>query len=804
MLPIFRREIQSFFSSLSGYLVISIFLFATSILLWVFPSDYNLLSTGYANLDGLFDLGPWILLFLVPAITMKMFAEERRQRTLELLLTRPISRLEIILGKYLAGLLLVFIAIVPTLIYYFSVYYLGDPVGCIDSGAAIGSYLGLFFLASVYLAVGIFCSVCSESQVISFLLAAIINMVFFNAFGVGSQMVPMSDFWNSVAQLGIDSHYQSIARGVVLLKDLFYFVVVVTFFLWAANLVLSWNVYPAKKKRVTMVYWLGFCSLALWVSSYVSFQLDVTEEGRYSLSPITEEVMEQVDFPVQCDIYLAGDMPSKFKVFQDEIIQKIRSLESVSYGAIHYSLIDPYQEVPVQKREKYFEYLAKKGLIPTDIRIKKEEGTSTHLLFPAMVIKGNGKEMVVNLLKRNSVYSSVQNLNSSTELLEYELVRAIYKLKQGQKQKVAFLNEGATLDPKETYVLRGELREDFDFVDLTAQQIWDQRDDLSAVIVADPKENISERAKFILDQFVMKGGRLGVFIDPVSVSLDSLEHGMTTIAIGNDISLRDQLFQYGVRMNSDLVQDLDCMRLPVNTALPGHKPKYTPAPWYFSPLLMPNQQHPIGKGLDRVKTDFVSSITPTQKHAGVEVRSILTTSPYARTTNTPLEVSLAMINHPPKRTQFNKKNLTIGVEMQGAFTSAFKHRMPQAFGFDASYKVIEKSKDTKMLVIADGRLLANEVRVIQGSPRFLPMGYDRFSKQTFGNREFMTNALRYLTDKTGISSLSGRVIKMRLLDRMKVRENQFLLQFLNVLLPQLFLIIFGVVFYFVRRSRYRY
>ncbi|MDC1105939.1 gliding motility-associated ABC transporter substrate-binding protein GldG [Prolixibacteraceae bacterium] len=803
MLPIFRREIQSFFSSLSGYLVISIFLFATSILLWVFPSEYNLLSTGYANLDGLFDLGPWVLLFLAPAITMKMFAEEKRQRTLELLLTRPVSRLQIVMGKFLAACFLVLLAIIPTLIYYLTVYLLGDPVGCIDSGAVFGSYIGMFLLAMVYLAVGIFCSVITESQVISFLLAVVINLLLYNAFDVGSQLYPMSGFWGSVASLGLDEHYQSIARGVVMARDVVYFLVMTACFIWAGTISLSWNLLQRDKKVEWFFGGIITTTILLLGSSFVEFQLDLTEDGRYSLSEVAEEIISDVDFPVQVDLYLAGEMPAKFIVFQEEIKQKIRTLDAYTSAPIHYDLIDPYKEVGPKRRKKYFTFLAQKGIIPTDIRIKKSEGTTTQLLFPAMVVKGNGKEIVVNLLKRNSVFSPEQNLNNSTELLEYEMIRAIYKLQQQKKDRIAFLTSGHPLEPKETYILRKELSDDFDFVDLSADAIRAQQNDISAVIIADPKTDLTEHEKFVLDQYVMNGGRLAVFIDPVTVSMDSLEHGMTTIAIGNDISLRDQLFQYGVRLNSDLVQDVDCMRLPVNTALSGQKPKYTPAPWYFSPLLMPNQNHPIGKGLDRVKSEFVSSITPTKKHDGVIITPVLTTSPYALLSNTPLEISLAMINKAPQREMFNTSDVPVGVILEGNFISAFKHRMPEAFGFPKDTEVMTRSKETKMLVVADGRILSNEVKTIQGNSRYSPMGYDRFSKQSFGNKEFVTNALRYLTDKVGISSLSGRVLKMRLLDKLKLQSNRFLIQFLNVLLPQLLLMLFGVVFYFVRKARFR-
>ena len=225
MFSIFKKEIRAFFSNATGYIVISIFLIINGLLLWIIPGEYNILDNGYANVDGLFYLAPWLFLFLCPAISMRLFAEEKQIGTWELITTKPISKFNIVLGKYFAGLLLVIIALLPTLIYYFSVSYLAEPTGNVDSGAFWGSFIGLIFLASVYMAIGTFSSSLSNNQIISFVIAVLISLFLYYGFElimgffVSGQLIQILD------TLGIHSHYKSMSRGVIDSRDLFYFVV---------------------------------------------------------------------------------------------------------------------------------------------------------------------------------------------------------------------------------------------------------------------------------------------------------------------------------------------------------------------------------------------------------------------------------------------------------------------------------------------------------------------------------------------------------------------------------------------------
>jgi ABC-2 type transport system permease protein len=238
MKALFLKEIRVFLSSLIGYVVMGVFLLITGLFLWVFPGDTNLLDMGFASLDSLFFVTPWVFIFLIPAITMRSFSEERRTGTIELLLTKPLSEWQIILAKYGAGLLLVWIALLPTLVYYITIYQLGNPVGNLDSGGIWGSYLGLFFLASAYVAIGLFCSSLTDNQIIAFLSAALLSFVMYSGFQSIANFDLLGSFDSLVSALGMQAHFNSLGRGVVDSRDVVYFVIVTYLFLLLSRLVL--------------------------------------------------------------------------------------------------------------------------------------------------------------------------------------------------------------------------------------------------------------------------------------------------------------------------------------------------------------------------------------------------------------------------------------------------------------------------------------------------------------------------------------------------------------------------------------
>jgi ABC-2 type transport system permease protein len=284
--------------------------------------------------------------------------------------------------------------------------------------------------------------------------------------------------------------------------------------------------------------------------------------------------------------------------------------------------------------------------------------------------------------------------------------------------------------------------------------------------------------------------------------MDSLSGGMSTLAYPRELNLTDQLFRYGVRINSDLIQDVECQKIRVNTALTGQPPKYTMAPWYFYPLLLPSQNHPIGKNVNRIVSEFVSSIELVGESESVKNTIILTSSSHSRSNQSPMIVNLGMIDAPPARNLFSKQFIPAAVLTEGTFTSVFKNRMIRELGIDHGSSVIAESKPTKMIFIADGGVIANKVSSSGGEYLPMPLGFDKNSNITFGNKEFLVNAVHYLCDDSGLMQLRSRSMQMRLLDKVKLREEKLFWQVVNVLFPVILILSGGIIFWFLRRRRY--
>lgn len=239
MRPLLIKEVNAFLSSLIGYVVMLVFLLLSGLFLWVFEGDTNILASGYADLSPFFYIAPWVFLFLIPAITMRTFAEEKKTNTIELLLTKPLSLNQLILGKFFAGFILVIITLIPTLVYFISIYYLGNPIGNIDIGGTWGSYIGLLFLSASFLAIGVFSSSITSNQIVAFILATFLSFFFFIGFESIASFKLFGTLDNSFIQMGINAHYQSLSRGVIDTRDLVYFLALISFFFLSTKLVIK-------------------------------------------------------------------------------------------------------------------------------------------------------------------------------------------------------------------------------------------------------------------------------------------------------------------------------------------------------------------------------------------------------------------------------------------------------------------------------------------------------------------------------------------------------------------------------------
>ncbi len=798
MYSLFRKEIKTFLGSLIGYLAVLVFLLVSSLFLWVFPGNYNIPDSGYATLEPFFSLAPWLYLFLVPAITMRFFADENRSGTMEILLTRPIADFKLVLAKFLAGMVLVLFSLFPTLLYFLSVYLLGNPIGSIDVGATWGSFFGLFFLATIYVAIGIFASSLTDNQIVSFILAMALSFIFYLGFEfVASSEIPYV-FQQVLMWFSINEHFLSASRGVIDLQDVVYFLGMTFLFLYLTSMLIRKGKFNQRKTRLQLTSVVIILLIVFFTSTNFLFRIDLTLDKRYSLSPVSMQITSEIKEPVFIEFFLEGELEPGLKKLQREVFEKIAVLNAYSDKPIRLKITDPYRSRSAEERDSLIETLYQEGIQPTSFRHQTDEGVSTKLIFPGAIISMGDREVAVNFLKYNQDFSHEYNFNHSVESVEFELVNAFQKLTRTKKSTVAFLEGHGEFDRYQVLDFATALSADFEVARVNTETLGKYADNFDILIVAGPEKPFEEADKFVIDQYIMNGGKVVWLIDPVKVDVDSLSRGFRTFAFPRDINLGDQLFKYGARLNYELLQDVECAQIAVNTAPPGVAAKYTLHPWYYSPLLTPGDDHPLSRNLNRVFTEYVSSMDTTSGNPELKKSVILTTSPYARRVKSPSSVSLQNIDNPPARELFNTPFIPVGVLIEGTFTSLYQNRMVEKLGF-SSADVLGKSKPTKMVIFADAGMIANKVNYSGASPQIQRLGYDRVANRTWGNKEFLMNTVFYLNDDRGIMQLRNRTLKMRLLDPVKLREEKSSWQWLNVLLPMLIMAVFGILYNLVRK-----
>ena len=822
MFTLFKKELASFFSSLIGYLTIIVFLVLTGLMLWVFKGDFNILDYGFAGMDGLFIIGPFLYLFLIPAITMRMFAEEKKNGTMELLLTKPLSEMTLIWAKFLAGFTLVFISLLPTLVCYFSVYALGDPVGNIDTGSVAGSYIGLLLLGAAFVAIGLFASSITNNQIVAFILAALMSAFMHLGFESIYRMGFLGNADLFVRSLGMSYHYESISRGVIDTRDVIYFASVIALFLLATRIVLQsrkWHGWH-KKKDLRRSHWIELGAGILIVvfvnviSYYFFTRLDLTSEKRYTLSKSTKNLLKKVDEPVLYRVYLEGEFPADFKRLQNETKEMLNQFRAYNKN-IEYEFVNPNNFEDQQERQVFYQKLAQKGIMPTQIQVNTGNGVTTQVLIPAADVIYKGNETSIQLLQSQKYVDQSQLLNNSIQSLEYVLSNPIRALARGQKPTVAFLRGHGELELPNMADLITTL---YDYYNLDTARMDGNINSLTGrsqdpndstefyfhnkydlIIIAKPTKTFSDRDLFILDQYVMYGGKLLWLIDPLDADLDSLQHAGQAIATRFPLNIDEMLFTYGVRVNPDLVMDVRCRPIPMTVGMVGEQPQIQFQPWLYFPEIVPLSPHPIVRNLDLIKTDFISSIDLIDN--GIDKSVLLTTSEYTRVKNAPAIYDLNEATTEPDQRLFNHKNVPIAVLLEGKFQSMFRNRLTPEFMELPSMGYRAEGDSTRMIVLSDGDIIKNRFNYNDGTT--YPLGYDFYTETMYANKELLLNCIDYLVGEEGSIASRSRNIKIRKLDVMKVKEDRMGYQLLNLLLPSGLIILAGIVIIIIRRKQYR-
>ncbi|MDR0367624.1 MAG: gliding motility-associated ABC transporter substrate-binding protein GldG [Bacteroidales bacterium] len=553
------------------------------------------------------------------------------------------------------------------------------------------------------------------------------------------------------------------------------------------------------------------------ISLFLFLRLDLTVEKRYTLSKSTKEMLANLDDVIYVKIYLYGKgLPPDYAELSSKTRELLDELRVYSDN-IEYEFIDPAKGREPQELNAIYGELYKKGLNPQSIQTMEADGVNTRYIVPGALISYRQQDIPVQLLDSDDgiLFNSGDIIKYSIEKLEYNVTNAIRRITNLQRSKVAFIKGHGELTNIEVFkaamaiaqfyavdsvILDNRLSHIFDveWTDSTGNfTIKGNKYDL--LIIAKPTQAFGRYEKYILDQFVMRGGRLLWYVDPVLAEMDSLFNYAEMPVLPRDLNLDDMFFRYGVRMKTNLLQDLNALPIPVGsgTAASG-QPQYVFIPWYYFPIITPFIDHPIVKNLNVLRTEFISSIDTIGTQSAVKRTVLLTTSATTKVVNTPSIISLESLKRRANMREYNKKYMPVSILAEGEFSSLFA----DFEGNDEAEELglIKKSVPTKMIFVSDGDMIKNQLG--PNSVPF-PLGFDKYTETAYGNKNFLLNAVNYLCDDVDILQVRSKDFKMRLLDKNKILKEKSAWQIFNLILPLVCIGILGVVFAFIRKLKYQ-
>jgi gliding-associated putative ABC transporter substrate-binding component GldG len=550
----------------------------------------------------------------------------------------------------------------------------------------------------------------------------------------------------------------------------------------------------------TAIYWLGLILglvILLGLGQLIRFRVDLTEDQRYSLHEATEAVLDSLSEDIHVEILLSGeDLPAGMRRLQRSIEEQVRTFDAYSDRKISYSYFDPLS-LAEEEQEEFILQLADYGINPTTLFVNQAAGQQTKLIFPGILIYSEEFETGALVLKGEKGMGEEQILNQSIENLEFELSNAIRKLTRSDMGALAMIIGHEEMKEDDGYGLVEALDGDFEIFKVPLEQARTVQDlvNFKIIFIQGPQQAFSEREIYLLDQYVMQGGNLVVLSDGVQVDVREAG-GEGTLAMPYENGLENLLFKYGVRINKDLIQDLNFGYFPVMGGNFGDQEQLVPLPWPFYIQSTRMYPHPITKGLDLIYLRFASSLD-TVLAPGVKKTPLFFTSDLSRVLTAPVRVAFSDMQREPDIEQFPMQNLPLAYLLEGEFTSLYKNRfLPE--GFDQSE--FKESGEGKVVVIGDGELFQSQSDFQTGRP--LNLGEDPFNQNIYANRLLLRNLAQYLDNPEGIIASRTRSFQIRPLNRVKISQEKTKWQLINVGLPVVFLLLFGGAVAAIRRKKY--
>ncbi|SFA60313.1 protein involved in gliding motility GldG [Pedobacter suwonensis] len=537
------------------------------------------------------------------------------------------------------------------------------------------------------------------------------------------------------------------------------------------------------------------------VGQYAFYRFDFTADKRFTLSEKTKALLEGNEKPVMITVFLAGELPPAFKRLQAAVSDILSDYQAYAKKDVKVVFVDPLAGLNQADQDTVINNLYERGIEATNLSVKTESGLTQKLVFPMAMMESGGKEFPIKLFQNLDTRGNYEdNINRAIENLEYIFTSGLKKVISGDNPRIGFSESNGELSDlhladaihtlSNSYLVG---RIDLNSIDKAGL------DKLKMLIIAKPRKPFTEEEKYKINYFVMNGGRVLWSIDQVNAELDSLRGKSGQMAINNNLNLDDMLFMYGSRVNYNIIADpANSTEIPVSTGVVGGQNQMQLVPWIYYPILLPDTAESVVKKLDGVKSEFPSTVD-TIGVRGVKKSYILSTSPYNKVFNVPKLFSLQMLSEQLDPRSFQSKPQHVGLMLEGNFPSVFAGR-PLPATIKQPYTSASVGKPAKMIVIGDGDIFKNQVSEQNGSP--FPLGFDRYSQRTFGNKALLLNIVDYFTDNDNLIALRNKEVKIRLLDKAKIKLEKTKWQFINVVVPLLLLIFFAIFQHYYRKYKY--
>lgn len=559
------------------------------------------------------------------------------------------------------------------------------------------------------------------------------------------------------------------------------------------------------KKKIRSANLYQFLLLLLVIAGlnaagkFLFWRFDLTTEKRFTLSPTTKEKLKQLKDIVYVKVYLTGDLPAGFQRLSSATRDMLMEMKSYAGSNLEFDFIDPSALADSKQRNELYNQLADKGLQPTNISERNAEGTSERILFPGAILNYLSKEQPLLLLKDRMGASAEEMVNTSIQNLEYEIINAISKISTRKPATIGILHGQGELDKPYLADFYKSVSASYPTHYVQIKNQLNALQDYDCLVIAKPDSAFDEKDKFIIDQFIMRGGKVLWLLDMMSADMDSLARKNEFIAIPKELNLDDMLFRYGVRLNKDLVMDLQSVPIPILTGYVGNRPQNSLLPWFYYPLVTPTSKHPIVNNLNAIRFAFAGSID-TIVSAHIKKTILFQSSHYCKTVQSPAVVDLNILRKDPDEKEYRNPPVNLAVLLEGSFRSNFANRIPYQIATDSTIGFKADGKPTSMIVISDGDVIRNDYK--RSSNTVYPLGMDRYTGQFYGNKNLLLNCIDYLCDNSGLMALRAKEFKLRLLDKTRFDPDKKMLQIVNVALPVLLIILFAMIKLLMRKKKF--